>query len=340
VLTLGYKASTEQFAPDQLLEWVVEAEAQGFDAVTASDHFHPWRDDVHCFSVWPWFGAVGMRTRRIRFGPGVTCPTLRLHPAVVAQDAATLAAMFPGRFWLGLGTGEALNERAATGRWPDYPERRAMLAEAVEIIRHLWAGEHLTYRGRYFQTRAAHLYVRPAVPIPLIIGAAGVSSVRLAGQRGDGWMIPGSEGGLEELQRTLIPVFEGAARAAGRDPAALGRAVEVKVICTDDPSAALAEARLWASSLLPEREKYGLYDPRDMQRYGALLSDETIRRHWLISADPEDHIALAEQYLRLGFDQLYFHTPGPRQGEFLQFYGAHVLPRLRQRHGTAHRAAV
>lgn len=332
MLVLGYKASTEQFAPSQLLDWVIEAERCGFDSVTASDHLHPWRNDgVECFSVWPWLGAVGARTRQIQFGPGVTCPTFRYNPAVIAEQAATLAAMYPGRFWLGLGTGEALNEAAATGAWPDFPERYARLVEAIQIIRRLWAGEHLTYRGRYFRTRAAHLYTRPSQPIPLLVGAAGVRSVQLAGQYADGWMVPCGPGSLDQVRDALIPALETGARKTYRAPESIIRAVEVKVVYAESLAEALQDARLWASTLLEGREKYGLYDPRDLQKYASRLSDQEIARHWLISADPDEHVAFAEKLIRLGFTQLFFHAPGPRQGEFIQFYGREVLPRLRQR---------
>lgn len=336
MLVLGYKASTEQFGPDALLDWVVEAEQCGFDSISASDHFHPWRDaGVQCFSVWPWLGAVGTRTRRIQFGTGVTCPTFRYNPAVVAEHAATLGTMFPGRFWLGVGTGEALSDRATTGCWPDYPERYDRLVEAIQIIRRLWDGEHLTFRGSYFETRAAHLYVRPPSAIPLVVGAAGPRSVRLAGQYGDGWMIPVGTGPVDRYRDVLIPALEQGARGAHRDPGAIERAVELYVICTDNRAEAVADARLWASTLLDEREKYGVYDARDLQEFASRLSDAEVTSRCLISANPADHIAFAERFIQLGVTQLFFHAPGPRQGEFLQFYGKEVLPTLRQKYGGA-----
>ncbi len=336
MLVLGYKASTEQFDPTQLLDWVVEAECRGFDSVSASDHFHPWRnDDVHCFSVWPWLGAVGARTRRIHFGTGVTCPTLRYNPAVIAEHAATLGAMFPGRFWLGLGTGEALNEKATTGCWPGYTERHERLAEAMQIIRRLWDGEHLTYRGRYFQTRDAHLYTRPSTAVPLIVGAAGPRSTRLAGQYGDGWVVPASRGPVDYYRDVLIPALQQGARNAHRDPHLLTKAVELYVIDTDNPAEALADARFWASTLLDDRDKYGVYDPRDLQKYASRLDDKTVTNRCLISADPTDHVAFAERFIQLGFTHLFFHAPGPHQGRFLEFYGKEVLPRVRQAHGAA-----
>ncbi|MGH2461070.1 MAG: TIGR03557 family F420-dependent LLM class oxidoreductase [Chloroflexota bacterium] len=341
MLVLGYKASTEQFGPDELLDWVVEAEKCGFDSITASDHFHPWRDDgVQCFSVWPWLGAVGARTRRVQFGTGVTCPTFRYNPAVIAEHAATLGAMFPGRFWLGLGTGEAPSERATTGCWPDYRDRHDRLVEAIAVIRRLWGGEHLTYRGRYFQTRDAHLYVKSPSAIPLIVGASGPTSVRLAGQHADGWMVPAGTDSVDHYRDVLVPALERGARDAHRDPRSLARAVELYVMCTDNPTEALADARLWASTLLDDREKYGVYDPRDLQKFAGRLSDAAVERGFLISANPADHVAFAERFIQLGASQLFFHAPGPRQGEFIQFYGKEVLPRLRQKYAGAMRPAA
>lgn len=331
MLHLGYKAASEQFGPNELLDYVIEAERHGFDAISVSDHFHPWRDDVQCFFVWSWLGTVGARTRRIQFGTGVTSPILRYNPAVLAEAAATLAVMFPGRFWLGLGSGEALNDAATTGAWPDYPERRDRLIEAIEIIRRLWAGEYLTYRGRYFQTRAAHLYLTPPQPIPLAIAAMGARSARLAGCYGDAWMATGAAGSVQPYDRFAATVDEGA-RTSGRDPSAVERWIEVEVVYAKDRARGLAEARLWAGTLVRDRDKYGVYDPRDLAYQGSFLPDDLIERNWLISDDPDVHVAVAERYINLGFDHLFFHHPGPNQGEFLEFYGQHVLPRLRQKY--------
>ncbi len=335
VLVLGYKASTEQFAPGELLDWCVEAERCGFDSITASDHFHPWRDsDVRCFFVWSWLGALGERTKKVSFGTGVTCPTFRYDPAVIAQAAATLGAMYPGRFWLGVGTGEALNEKSCTGSWPGFSERCGRLVEAIQIIRRLWAGERLTFRGRYFETADAHLYLRPTRPVPLYVGASGTHAAYVAGRYGDGWMTTGGAGPVDDYRERLIPAVERGRREAGRDPASVRRVIELAVVYADSRQEGLEQARLWAPSMTPNREKYGIHDPRDLQRYGALLDDTTVERHWFISGDPDEHVALAEKFIQLGFTDLYFHAPGPRQGEFIQFYGQQVLPRLRQKYGA------
>src|SRR3954466_8472686 len=152
MLRLGWKAGTEQYPPDELLKYALAAEEAGFDAIDVSDHFHPWSERGQACFAWTWLGAVAVKTSTISLGTGVTCPTLRYHPAVIAQAAATLACLAPERCFLGVGTGEALNEFSATAQWPDYKVRQARMTEAVELIRKLWTGEKITHRGVYYQT--------------------------------------------------------------------------------------------------------------------------------------------------------------------------------------------
>jgi coenzyme F420-dependent glucose-6-phosphate dehydrogenase len=334
MLMLGYKAATEQFGPSELLDYAVEAENAGFDGVMASDHFHPWRnDDVECFDVWSWFGALGVRTKKIGFGSGVTCPTIRHNPAVIAQAAATLGSLFPGRFWLGLGSGEAINELSTTGLWPDQPDRYRSLVEAIEIIRRLWAGEHLTYRGEYFQTRDAHVYVPLSQPVPLHIAAWGLQTARKIGRYGDGWITTGPPDALRRDDQPVLQAIESGATAVGRDPSKIDHIVEVKVIYAQNREQAIQDARLWAATSVPNREKYGMYDPRDLQQLGSLIPDDQLENDWFSSADPDEHADHALGFIQKGFNHLYFHNPSTRQREFIEFYGKEVLPRIRQKVG-------
>ena len=179
MLQLGWKAGTEQYGPNELLDLAIAAEAAGFDSIDASDHFHPWAEKGQASFVWSWLGAIAARPSRITLGTGVTCPILRYHPAIVAQAAATVAALAPKRFFLGVGTGEALNEYSATGLWPSYNERRAQLAEAIELIRALWTGEKVTHKGEHYETHEAKLYTLPDEPIPLYISSLVRTSARL-----------------------------------------------------------------------------------------------------------------------------------------------------------------
>lgn len=192
-LKLGWKAGPEQFPPNDLLEYAIAAEQAGFQTIDCSDHFHPWSEEGQACFTWTLFGGVAARTKTIEMGPGITCPILRYHPAVIAQAAATLAVMAPQRVYLAVGTGEALNEFAATGMWPEYEERQAMLAESIELIRQLWTGEEVTFKGDYYDTRKARLFTRPDQPPPIYISTMVPESAAFAGKYGDGLITVGGE---------------------------------------------------------------------------------------------------------------------------------------------------
>ena len=186
MLQLGWKAGPEQYPPVELMNYAISADKAGFDLIDVSDHFNPWSPEGQAPFTWTWLGAVATQTQRSILSPGVTCPILRYHPAIIAQASATVSHFAPNRTWLGLGTGEALNEFAATGQWPTYAERRDRLAEAIELIRALWSGEEVTFEGKYYQTQKAKLYTPPASPIPIIISATVPHSAEFAGKYGDG----------------------------------------------------------------------------------------------------------------------------------------------------------
>src|SRR5690349_1403538 len=190
---VGWKAGAEQDGPAELVDYEVAAEQAGLESVEGSEHFHPWAEKGQACFVWTWLGAVAARTRTIILGTGVTCPIIRYHPAIVAQAAATLACLAPQRTFLGVGTGEALNEYPATCEWPSYKERQERLAEAIELIRQLWSGEKVTYRGTYYKTRQAKLYTRPDEGIPIYISAMVANSARFAGKHGDALITVGGE---------------------------------------------------------------------------------------------------------------------------------------------------
>ena len=238
MLQLGWKAGTEQYPPAELLEYAIVAEAAGFDSISVSDHFHPWSEAGEACFAWSLLGAVAARTSRIALGTGVTCPILRYHPAVIAQAAATLACLGSSRAcFLGVGTGEALNEYSATGQWPAYKYRQAQMAEAIELIRALWTGEKITHRGTYYQTRQAKLYTRPRDPISLYISTMVPNSARFAGKYGDGLVTVGGED--HETYREIFANFEAGVREAGKNPSQMPRMIEVGVAYTDDEEKAI-----------------------------------------------------------------------------------------------------
>ncbi len=332
-LKLGYKASAEQFGPRQLLDFAVEAEACGFDSVWISDHFQPWRHtNGHAPFAFSWLGAVGERTSRILLGTSVLTPTFRYQPAVVAQAFGTLGVLNPGRMILGVGSGESLNEVAVTGiEWPPAKERLARLREAVTLIKRLWTEELVTFNGEYYHTRNATIYDRPDQPIPIYIGAGGPVAAKFAGREGDGFICTSGKG--DELYRDqLLPALEQGAKAAGRDPAAIERMIEVKVSFDTDRERALADTRIWAALALPAEEKVNIHDPREMEQKAETVADQSYRR-WLVSSDPEEHVEQIRLYIELGFTHLVFHAPGDDQSRFLQLYAKEILPRIRQRWG-------
>src|SRR5918994_792391 len=217
MLKLGYKASAEQFAPRQLLEFAMHAEAVGFDSVMISDHFQPWRHtDGHAPFSFAWLAALGERNARAIIGTSVVTPTFRYHPAVVAQAIGTLGALYPGRVILGVGTGESLNEVPATGMvWPPFKERFARLREAIELMRRLAREERVTFEGEYYRTVRATIYDRPAVPVPIYVAASGPTAARLAGRLGDGFIC--TSGKARELYtETLLPAVAEGLEKAGR----------------------------------------------------------------------------------------------------------------------------
>ncbi|WP_105565826.1 glucose-6-phosphate dehydrogenase (coenzyme-F420) [Microbacterium halophytorum] len=330
----GYKASSEQFGPRELLEFAVLAEEVGFDSVFLSDHLQPWmHDGGHAPAALPWLGAAAERTSRVLLGTSVLTPTFRYHPGVVAQAFGTLGAMHPGRMILGLGTGEALNEVTLGLEWPEPRERFARLREAVELIRALWADERVSFDGEYYSVSNATIYDRPETEVPIYIGAAGPATTRFAARETSGWITTG--GKAQELYTDkLIPAFEEGLVQSERTRDDVDTMMEVKVSLRPDRAQALENTRFWAPLALSPEEKSGVDDPREMQRLAEGLPIERAASRFIVSDDVEEHIAAIERYIDLGFRHLVFHDPGHDQEAFLRLYGEQVLPRLRERHGA------
>jgi coenzyme F420-dependent glucose-6-phosphate dehydrogenase len=329
-LRLGYKASAEQFGPNELLDFSILAEQRGFDSVFVSDHFQPWRHTGgHApFSI-AWMGALGARTSRIMIGTSVLTPTFRYHPAVVAQAFGTLGSLFSGRVILGVGTGESLNEVPATGMaWPEQKERSARLKEALTLIRLLWSEERVTFKGRYYCTDRATIYDKPAIAPPLYVAAAGPIFAKYAGQFADGFIC--TSGKAPELYRdTLLPNVATGIEASGRTPSAVDMMIEMKVSFDSDRQRALEDTRYWAALALSHEEKMSVDDPLEMERLADRLPAERAAARWIISADPDEHVEKIRPYLDMGFRHLVFHAPGPDQARFLNLYADQVLPKLR-----------
>jgi len=328
-LRLGYKASAEQFGPRELLDFAVAAEHNGFDSVFVSDHFQPWRhSDGHAPFAFAWLAAVGEHTTRVALGTSVNTPTFRYHPAIVAQAFGTLGVLHPGRFILGVGTGEHLNEGALGIQWPDNRERFARLREAVRLMRQLWTEQSVTFDGEYYHTKNATIYDRPETAIPIYVSAGGPQVAKYAGRAGDG-LICTSGKGMELYSEQLLPSFGDGAMEAGRDANELDKMIEVKVSYDADRNRAMEDTKIWAALALPAESKAGIDDPREMEHLAKTVEDVAHRR-WLVASDPEEHIAQLRPYLELGFNHLVFHAPGDGQARFLELYGSQILPRIRK----------
>ena len=334
MLTLGYKASAEQFAPRALVDFSVIAEEVGFDSIALSDHFQPWRhSDGHAPYSFALLGAIGERTDWVVIGTSVVTPTFRYHPSIVAQAMGTLGALYPGRVMLGVGTGESLNEVPAIGiEWPKFKERFGRLSEAIELMRRLWTEERVTFEGDYYRTENATIYDRPEAPVPIYVAASGPTAARLAGRTGDGFIC--TSGKAPELYtETLLPNVEAGLEKAGRKPDSIERMIEMKVSFDSDPKRAMSDTRHWAALALTPEEKTGVEDPIEMEKLADALPIERAASRWIVSSDADEHVDRIAPYVELGFTHLVFHAPGPDQERFLRLYGAEVLPRLRQRYG-------
>ncbi len=334
-LTLGYKASAEQFAPRELVEIAVAAEGHGFESVFTSDHFQPWRHTGgHAPFSLAWLAAVGERTSTIRIGTSVMTPTFRYNPAVIAQAFASLGCLYPGRVIAGFGSGEALNE-IATGfqgageqRWPEFKERFARLRESVRLMRELWAGDRVSFDGEYYSTHDASIYDVPEGGVPVYIAAGGPMVARYAGRAGDGFICTSGKG-MELYTEQLIPSVREGADAAGRDFDAIDRMIEIKLSYEETEEAALENTRFWSPLSLSKEQKHDITDPVEMESAADALPIEQIAKRWIVGTDPERVVADIGEYVDAGFDHLVFHAPGHDQRRFLELFERDLAPRLR-----------
>ena len=330
-LTLGYKASAEQFPPRRLLDLSVEAERLGLELIGVSDHFQPFRHTGgHGPACLPWLGALGERTDTALLGTSVLTPTMRYHPSMIAQAFGTLACLNPGRIWMGVGTGESLNETPATGlEWPGAKERRMRLAEAIDLMRRLWTDERITFEGEYYRTEKATIYDRPDEPVPIYVAASGPLAAKLAGRAGDGFIV--TSGKAPELYEELNAAMEEGARTAGRDPAGIVKMIEIKVSYDHDLEYAREACEYWAPLALTPEQKRDVEDPVELERL-AYENPGIAQRRFIVSDDADQVVERIGDYVALGFDHLVFHAPGDDQLRFLDQFCRDVVPRLRARY--------
>jgi len=321
-MRIGYFLSCEEYTPAELVEQAQLAEQAGFEALWISDHFHPWNDEQgQSPFVWSLIGAVS-RVCSLPVTTAVTCPTIRIHPALVAQAAATSAALLDGRFVLGLGSGEALNEHVTGARFPGIDRRLEMLEEAVEVIRRLWSGEFVTFEGKHYTVEHARIYTLPDTPPPIYLSGFGPKSTRLAARIADGYIstMPDED---------LLSVW--------RESGGAGKPTQAGYkVCwgTDDDAAVATAHRLWANSGLPGELSQVLPSPKQFEQASALVTEDMTRDSIAYGADLDRHVAAFRPYADAGYDEVYIAQMGGREREtdvhgFFDFYRDQVLPRLR-----------
>jgi coenzyme F420-dependent glucose-6-phosphate dehydrogenase len=328
----GYKASAEQFGPRELLEYSALAERLGFDTVSVSDHFQPWRHTTgHAPNALVWLGALAASTESGFLGTSVLTPTMRYAPAIVAQAFGTLGELAPGRVFLGVGTGEAMNETPATGgEWPGAKERRLRLAESIELIKRLWTEDRVDFDGTYYKTVCATIYDKPEQPVPIYVAASGPLAAKLAGRVGDGFIC--TSGKRSELYEELLGNLAEGAQAAGRDPDSIAKMIEIKVSYDRDRARAERNTHWWAALALTPEEKSGTHDPLEMERLADAAADRAHTR-FIVTDDPDEVVEKVKPYVDLGLTELVFHHPGADQRTALEEFARDVLPRLRERFG-------
>ena len=322
-MRIGYFLSSEEYSPTALLAQARGAHEAGFEALWISDHFHPWNDAQGESSfVWSMIGAIS-QVCPLPITTAVTCPTVRIHPAIVAQAAATAAVLTEGRFTLGVGTGEALNEHVLGDRWPEEDVRLEMLDEAVEVIRALWSGKFVDHHGKHYQVEHARLYTLPQSPPEIYISGFGPKSSDLAGRIGDGFI-------TTQPDRDLIEVF----RKSGGDGKPMEAGYKVCAGADDDTCIDTAH-RLWANDGLPGELAQVLPSPHHFEQASSLVTREATRDAIAYGNDVQRHVDAFRPYLEAGFDTVYINQigatePATSASDFFRFYRDEVLPELRR----------
>jgi coenzyme F420-dependent glucose-6-phosphate dehydrogenase len=316
-LSLGLTISSEEFAPSRLVEVALLAEQAGFDFVSISDHYHPWvSEQGHSPFVWSVLGAISQATEEIEVAVGVTCPTIRIHPAILAQSVATTGVLLEGRFVWGVGTGEALNEHVVGEAWPPYEIRAEMLEEAITVIRLLWSEESVTHFGPYYSVIDARILDQPDEPVPIIVSAFGPESAQLAASIGDGLWITGA---AEET----VNVF----REAGGE----GPVYSQLTLCwaeTEEEAVSTAH-RLWAFSELPGTLNQDLPTMLHYEQAVKLVTPEMVAKSTPCGPDAGPILEAAQEAIAAGVDHLYFHQVGPDQEGFVEFWKSELRDELR-----------
>ena len=319
----GYALSSEEHPAPDLVRYAKRAEDAGFTFALISDHYHPWtpRQGQSPF-VWSVLGGISQATERLRIGTGVTCPLIRIHPAIIAQAAATAAQLLPGRFFLGVGSGENLNEHILGDAWPPVELRHEMLQEAVDIIRLLWQGGEQSFYGSYYVVQNAHVYSLPKQPPPIFVAAGGSKAVALAADIGDGLIAVAP-------QAEFVREFK---QKAGGKPC-IGQVM----VCwaQSEPEARRIAYEWWPNAGISGELSQELPLPTHFEQAAKMVTEDDVAEKVVCGPDVDRHLELIQKYVEAGYDQVYIHQVGPDQEGFFRFYESEVLPRLKAGAATA-----
>jgi len=317
-LEIGYNLSSEEHSPNDLVRNAQRAEEVGFEFALISDHYHPWLDrQGQSPFAWSVIGAISQATQRLRLGTGVTCPIMRIHPAIIAQAAATAATLMPGRFFLGVGSGENLNEHILGDPWPPAPIRLEMLEEAVEIIRELWKGEEVSHYGVYYVVENARIYTLPDELPPIYMASAAETSAQIAGRIADGLI------SVAPIEKVMENFDEGGGKGKPR----YGKLDVCWAPTVEEGENIVFEQ--WTNTGIKGQLTQELATPELMEQAASMVTKEDATKHVTCGPDPEKHLAQIRKYARVGFDHIYIHQIGPDQEGFFQFYEKNILPELR-----------
>lgn len=316
-MEIGYNLSSEEHPPNDLVRYARRAEETGFRFALISDHYHPWLDrQGQSAFVWSVIGAIAHTTQRLRLGTGVTCPTMRVHPAIIAQAAATAAAMMPGRFFLGVGSGENLNEHILGDHWPPAQVRLEMLEEAVQIIRKLWEGEEVSHYGTYYIVEDARVYTLPDELPPIYMASAGEISAQLAGRISDGLI----------SVAPLAEILENFDEGGGAGKPRYGK-VDVCWAPSEEEGRKMAHQQ-WTNTGVKGQLNQELATPSLIEQAASMVTEEDVAKKIVCGPDPEKHLEEIRKYADMGYDHIYVHQIGPNQEEFFRFYEENILPEL------------
>ena len=313
----GYALSSEEHTPNDLVANARKAEEHGFEFAMISDHFHPWTDaQGNSPFVWSVIGGIAQATERIRLGTGVTCPTIRTHPAIIAHAAATAGAMMNGRFFLGVGTGENLNEHILGDHWPAPDERLELLEEAIEVMRLLWQGGYQTHRGKHYTVEQARLYTLPDEPVQIAVAAAKEQAAELAGRVGDAFVNTAPE-------REPIEKFE---QAGGKGKPKYGQLTVCWAASEDDGAKIVHE--IWPNAGLGGDLSYELPLPKHFEQAAENVSPDDLKEKLPVGPDPDKYLEQVRELEKVGYTHVYFHQIGRDQDGFFRFWKEELEPKL------------